>query len=1053
MGFKTQLPQTNRRKQIIWASALLLAYTLIGFFAVPAIIKWQMLKQLPGITKRTVAVEQVKFNPYALSLTIRGLKISEANQETFAGFEEFYANFELSSIFQWAIVFKEISVKKHFAQVTMLADGTFNFSNLLSANPSPAPSGPRKPLPKLIVGELNIEGGAIAFSDLTRKAPFHTKIGPMKIHLADFRTHPDTKNPYSFTAQTDSGESLDWTGNITVEPLKSNGSFKLAQIEVKKYSPYLHDYARFDVVSGKVSVAADYNVELTTNGLAATVAKAEVAMDQLELKDSVSGETVVTIPSLTVKNTEASLGGKAVHVGAVQSSGASIFVRENQDGTINLLSALEVAKSVSTNRASTHRTPAKAEAPWIIKVDDVALDNWSIKLEDRKFAKQGIVKLDQLALHLKEIVLPASTPIRISLTTRVNEMGTVNITGAAVLSPLSAEMDLNVSNFTLAPFQPFVDEHLKLAITDGNFNSIGHVGFSATNSPTITFKGGVEVKQFASADQSTLSDLLKFDSFKASGADIALVPNRFHVDEIKLVGLKTSISVSSNKAINLLAILPEKLSSITNATVVVVTNSAPRTAVPAIGFPIELTALVLENASFHFSDESIQPRCNFSVQEFGGSIKGLSTKVDQPAELDIRGKVDERSTFSVTGKLRPLSTNLLADIAIKTKTAGLTPFTSYTEKFAGYPLNKGNLSLDLHYDLHERKLKAENKIEIDQFTFGAKNNSPDATKLPVKLAIALLKDRNGKIELDVPLSGSLDDPKFKVGPIIMQVFMNILTKAATSPFSLLGAVFGGGEELSFIEFTAGSTEISPSESAKLEKLEKALYDRPALSLEIVGSSDPAKDRVEIARRKVQEQIKTLRVKELIRSGSTAQNAATNILERPDYERLVAKAFRDAAKSKEGLAAAPVIPIEEPAATKSAASVSQSAPARTKPAAVAKAPATKITVRGAEYLSTQTIVVKPIAKPILVPAVEVKAEEPKPIPASGKLTVEEMAQVLADRIEVTNADLQELMRSRAQKVESFLLKAGRIPAERLFILQPKTGEKLAPSLSRVNLSLN
>ena len=165
-------------------------------------------------------------------------------------------------------------------------------------------------------------------------------------------------------------------------------------------------------------------------------------------------------------------------------------------------------------------------------------------------------------------------------------------------------------------------------------------------------------------------------------------------------------------------------------------------------------------------------------------------------------------------KLIPLRDDLFVDIKARIKDLDLSPTTPYSGKYAGYTIEKGKLSFDLKYLIVKRKLDSQNNIFIDQFTFGDKVESPQATKLPVKLAVALLKDRKGEIKLDLPVTGSLDDPKFSVWGVILKILVNLISKAATSPFSLLGAAFGGGEELSYVEFDYGSTAITEPNAKK-----------------------------------------------------------------------------------------------------------------------------------------------------------------------------------------------------------------------------------------------
>ena len=239
---------------------------------------------------------------------------------------------------------------------------------------------------------------------------------------------------------------------------------------------------------------------------------------------------------------------------------------------------------------------------------------------------------------------------------------------------------------------------------------------------------------------------------------------------------------------------------------------------------------------------------------------------------------------------------MFVDLAITNANTQLTPLTGYLEKYGGYPLKKGRVSTSLRYHIEGKALQAENKIQVDQLTLGARNNSPDATSLPLKLGVALLKDSNGRIELDVPVSGRLDDPEFSLGPIVLKIIVNMIVKAAASPFKLLGAlVGGGGDELSFVEFTPGTTNLVEGELDKLGKLTAALAKRPALNLEIEGAIDPESDRDALAKQKLREQLKAKRLQELTAKGRAPESVETFQIEpeeqRPPAARRVRRAVR------------------------------------------------------------------------------------------------------------------------------------------------------------------
>src|SRR5580704_14084691 len=234
--------------RIKWAKRIVIAlaiYTVVGFFVVPAIIKWQMLKRLPALTKRDAAVKQVRFNPYALSLTIRGFALTEPGDtnDVFVSFDEFYVNFEMwASLFKRSWVFKKISLAKPYAQLSYKADGTFNFANLIDTNAPPKPEKPPGPPPSVRIYNFGITNGALALADLKHKDPFHTELLPIDVNLTNLTTIRNDNSPYSFYARAGSGETFAWAGTVGVTPPRSVGKFRLGGLKLKTYSTYAHDY-------------------------------------------------------------------------------------------------------------------------------------------------------------------------------------------------------------------------------------------------------------------------------------------------------------------------------------------------------------------------------------------------------------------------------------------------------------------------------------------------------------------------------------------------------------------------------------------------------------------------------------------------------------------------------------------------------------------------------------------------------------------------------------------------------------------------------------------
>jgi hypothetical protein len=257
---------------------------------------------------------------------------------------------------------------------------------------------------------------------------------------------------------------------------------------------------------------------------------------------------------------------------------------------------------------------------------------------------------------------------------------------------------------------------------------------------------------------------------------------------------------------------------------------------------VSLASVVVSNATVHFIDRSLQPNVNITLEQLNGSLSGLSSDDPQRADVHLQGTVDKTARAEISGKLNPWNSKQPLDLTLSLKEMELLPEDPYAGKYLGYRLKKGKLSAHLSYQVSERKLKSENHLTLDQFTLGQKVDSLDATKLPVHLAVAMLKDRDGRIALDLPVNGSLDDPQFDLGKVAYRAIEAMFAKIVTSPFAALGALFGGkGEELSFQEFQPGSTNLLPAVIAKLDVLANGLYARPELQLEIEGSADPLTD--------------------------------------------------------------------------------------------------------------------------------------------------------------------------------------------------------------------
>jgi hypothetical protein len=432
-------------------------------------------------------------------------------------------------------------------------------------------------------------------------------------------------------------------------------------------------------------------------------------------------------------------------------------------------------------------------------------------------------------------------------------------------------------------------------------------------------------------------------------------------------------------------------------------------------------AIVITNTAVSFSDRSISPNVNLTIQSVNGRIAGLSTEQLQHAEVALNAMIDGIGPASITGTINPFSGAQTNDIKVSVKNMDLTPASPYSGRFAGYRIAEGKLNLDLAYELVGTKLNSKNVITLDRFTFGEKVESPDATHLPVRLAIAILKDREGKIVLDVPIDGDLSKPDFHISKVVWRAVENILVKVATSPFSLLGALFGGGgEELGWQDFTAGSTELTADDTKKLDSLVKGLDARPALQLEISGSIDPDGDREGLQRAALDREIRT-RVWMKLRKAEQATNSVDQIVLTPeDRANWVKKIYAEAE------VAGKITPELIAANTNLAAYAAAVLPRRM----VIEKGATQLMQHKKITVNNQTAAGT--------------SYQTKLVPPPGPTEA-----LLLAISPVGQNDLETLAANRAKAVQAYILQTGKVEASRLF-LKAGAAEGVRSDGSRVYL---
>jgi hypothetical protein len=427
------------------------------------------------------------------------------------------------------------------------------------------------------------------------------------------------------------------------------------------------------------------------------------------------------------------------------------------------------------------------------------------------------------------------------------DSGSLASTGTLGIEPLRFKGACVLKGIPITAFDAYFPEELHLIIADGLLDTNLKVALAtAKEGMSGTFQGDIDVRRFHSLDDDVGEDLLKWESLHLAGISGSLGPFSLNLAEAALTDFFARVTIEKDSTLNLQKVYGPKKPPVTGGQAAV--QPAPSVPQPATAVPpaapakkIAIEAVTLQGGTLVFSDHHIMPEFSATMYKLGGKISGLSSEQMKFADVDLRGNLRNQSPLSITGKINPLRGDLFVDMKVSFSDIELSPLTPYSGTYLGYTVDKGKLFLDLMYHIENKQLTSDNRVFIDQLTFGEAVESDKATKLPVRLAIALLKDSKGEIHLDLPVTGRTDDPKFSVWKVIGQILMNLLEKAATAPFKLLGALFGGSENFSSVSFSPGSAQLSETELQKLAKLGKVLNDRPALNLEVSGFVDKERD--------------------------------------------------------------------------------------------------------------------------------------------------------------------------------------------------------------------
>jgi hypothetical protein len=920
------------KKVLIWMAVLLAVIGVAGFLIAPPIAKSLLVEKLSLALHRPVSIQRIKINPYLLTATVQGFEIREpAGSEKFVSFDEFYVNVDFFSVFKRAMILKEIKLTGPYVRIVRTSETTYNFSDLLVKPAEPEKDPQKKESPFYFsLNNIRIERGSLDVWDGPKKTSHTVRDLMISIpvianmdYMADQYTQPVLSaningNPYLIQGKTKPfQESLETVFDIDIK------DFNL---------PYYLAYAPFDLNFKLLSGTIDTKIQLSyiqsRDKKPSLSIKGDVALKQFAVDDK-KGLPVIRIPSLNIAIVNIEPLTPLVQLGKVTLASPEVNIRRGKQGDINLLSLLPADKKEKGKPdKSPPKANGKAPAPLLVDVGEFRIDAGKITFRDDQPPEPVSLVLSKLNLKMTDLSTKKDSRSNLDLATNLGSKGRISAVGPFTVDPLSADLAMNLNNIDIRPLQGYFMDKVKITVTDGAVTAEGKVGVKDLKEKGLsaTYAGKCLISNFKSIDKLNAEDILAWKSLFFSDVRVGYNPLSVNIGRIALADFYAGVVIHENGVMNLQSILEqekpadkttpavseEKASGLQKKTESPpVTAKADPPGKDSAGV-IKIDAIVLQGGKIDFLDRSIKPNFSANFSEMGGRISGLSSIGEKPAEVELRGKYNQHMPAEITGQIHPLREDLFVDLKASFKDMDLSSVSPYSGTYMGYTIQKGKLSFDLKYLIVKGKLESENKIFIDQLTLGEQVESPKATKLPVGLAIALLKDRKGQINLDVPVTGSLDDPEFSLGRLIVQVIVNLITRAVTAPFALMGSLFGGGEELGYAEFEYGQAAVSEANLKKIGTLIKALYDRPALKLEIEGHVDLENDREGLKKGLTERKVKARKFNDMVKQNLAVASVDEVRIDPPEYEKYLTQAYRAEPfpKPRTAIGLVKTLPVEE-----------------------------------------------------------------------------------------------------------------------------------------------
>lgn len=850
--FSKQL-STHRRK-LIGLTAILTLYGLVGFLVLP----WYLEKQLLNITHDRLSlnssVESIYFNPFSFYFEMNELVLNELDETPLFSLSHVQANFQASRLLLLKAQLSEVSIdgaELNFARqsesentLTTLAQ-RWSDSN---QNPDPEMASPvieeqaeEDELPAIEILKLSITNFNANLSDSSLVTPFQTTVELKLLQIDNFSTLPDTSSTNDVVMNFEQQSRLSTSGDFSVNPLQFNGTVMLDDFPVDIVSRYAQDSLPAEIDSGRFNLSFNYAGDLTQTDPTIIIDELTAQLSSLSITENGTTEPFAELNSLTIANTTINIPGNSVELESITLDTLNLAATLNSDKQLNLLRMIEsLPSSVPATSEPAEPTLAASSStatPWSIDLETFVIQSTAVVVRDESL-EQVFTLSNSINGSINNISTEPNRRFPIDLNLGLSSGGNISLSGDVQAIPeLDLSSNVSITDLDLTVAQPYINEYVFSELQRGILAMDAEL--AATNSDPFSFRGSLSLQDLSASDSQLDETLVAFESLAIDAMNFSTAGNTFEISEIALQSLFARVIINEDGSSNIGRSL--KTAQVESTDDVAGNSESSLESGEPDSTPLAITVgrVRIDDGAANFTDKNLPIVFNANIAKLSGTAEGFATNTVQATNINLEGEVDEFGLVRINSVLRPFAVTDQSEVQVSFNNISMPAMSPYVIKFAGREIIEGSVDLELYYDINSGELQANNQLVLSDLRLGEKVEHPDAMDLPLDLALALLKDSNGVIDLEVPITGDVNDPEFNFGPAIRRAMRNVLTNIVTAPFRLLGGLVGSGDDsLDRIRFLPGRADIAAPEREVLIKLKEALQLRPQLVLDVPPVTAP-----------------------------------------------------------------------------------------------------------------------------------------------------------------------------------------------------------------------